>query len=126
MTFERMRGLRWQGFSLVEVMVTLLIVSIGITATVAFQRELVRRAVAAEQVMYAWQVLSEFHERLRAGDHPLNRSGQQQVARPPYLFEVSWSAVAGNGSFEVQVQWQSQTQKKQKITAKSHEIRDKQ
>lgn len=126
MTFERMKGPRWQGFSLVEVMVTLLIVSIGITATVTFQRELVRRVVAAEQVMYAWQVLSEFHERLRAGDHPLNVSGQQQVARPPYLFEVSWSSAAGKGAFEVQVQWQSQAQKKQTITAKSHEIRDKQ
>lgn len=115
-----------RGFSFIELMIALLILSVGISAMLTLQQQTTQRALAAQQAVQAWQLLADYHEQLRVASGALGIRGEVTVLRAPFYYQVRWWPTGSTGQFEVQVQWQNVPHGNRTISAKSQEINAKQ
>ena len=94
-TPDRDRG----GFSLVEVMIALVILTIGVLGLAATTMYVVRQTTLAEITTERSAAVQSVIEELRATDYDLLVSGSDSVG----LFAVSWTVTAGNRTKLVEI-----------------------
>src|SRR5690554_8138438 len=94
-----------RGFSFIELMIALLILSVGSSAMLTLQQQTTQRALAAQQAIQAWQLLADYHEQLRVASGALGIRGEVSVLRAPFYYQVRWWPTGSTGQCEVQVEW---------------------
>jgi prepilin-type N-terminal cleavage/methylation domain-containing protein len=81
-----------QGFSLVEVMVALVILTFGVLGLAATTMHAVRQTTLSEMTTERAAALQSVVEQLRATDYDLLAAGSDSVG----LFDMSWTVTNGN------------------------------
>lgn len=109
------------GMTLTEILITVLVVSVGMTAIAKLQTELMQAGAVAQTRIQALNQLQTELEKQAANQDASATGGRYEVPATPADYEVAWSVLPLNGvddsyQYSISALWSDNRNRQQRVT----------